>query len=76
MEPTWEEEPATHERTIGEPISDRHSGVLGDLKLDRPTGFSLSDGGAVSYLAANANVVDAQLHEVAAAQLTVDGQVE
>ena len=50
--------------------------MLGNLKLDRPTGFSLTDGGAVSYLAANANVVDAQLDEVAAAQLTVDGEVE
>jgi hypothetical protein len=51
-------------------------GLFGDLKLDWPAGLSLNDAGAVSYLAANANVVDAQPHEVATAQLAVDGEIE
>jgi len=73
---TWKEEPAAYECVIGEPIADCCLGLFGDLKLDWPAGLSLNDAGAVSYLAANANVVDAQPHEVATAQLAVDGEIE
>jgi hypothetical protein len=55
---------------------DRRSGLLSDLELDRPTGFPLNDSGAVSHLATDAHVVDAQPDEVAAAQLAVDREIE
>jgi hypothetical protein len=71
-----EQELAASVRPIGEPIADCRPRLFGDLELDRPAGFPLNDRGTVSHLAANANVVDAQAHEIAPAQLAVYGQIE
>jgi hypothetical protein len=61
---------------VGEPVSDRCSGLFGDFELDRSASFPLDHDGTVSHLAADANVVDLQPHKVAAPQLAVDGEIE
>src|SRR5262249_21331884 len=76
MKAAWKEELAASESAFGEPITDCSSGLFGGLELYRPTSFSLNDSGAISCLAANANVADPKSHEVATTKLTVDGEIE
>jgi hypothetical protein len=58
------------------PHQDRFAGRLGDFKLDRPLGFLLHDDGARGDAIAVGNIAHAQPHQITAAQLAVDRQVE
>jgi hypothetical protein len=60
----------------GYPIADRRPGLLGDLELDRPTGFLLNNSSAVANMPSHAYVVDPEPHKVAAAQLAIDREIE
>jgi hypothetical protein len=63
------------------PVARRYSSSecrvhLGQFESDGPAGLALADGGAVDGVAVGRHVIDAQRHEIAAAQLAVDGEVE
>jgi hypothetical protein len=60
----------------GEPFTDRHSGLLSDLELDRSAGFALDHSGAVLDLVPNTPVTHSKPHEVATSELAIDGQIE
>jgi hypothetical protein len=49
---------------------------VGQLEPDGPAGLALPDGGAVDGVAVGRYVIDAQCHQIAAAQFAVDGEVE
>jgi hypothetical protein len=49
--------------------------LLGNFELHRPAGLFLNVGGAISDSAASADIIDLQLHEIAASNLAVDRQV-
>jgi hypothetical protein len=55
---------------------DRGSGLLGDLELHRTARLSLNYGRAVTDPTADADIVDLQLHEIAAPEFAVDRKVE
>ncbi len=57
-------------------LVDRLAGLIGQLKPNRPTGFLLSDRGAIHRIAARGDVLHAYRDDVATAQLAVDRQVE
>ena len=59
-----------------QPFLERLAGRLAQLELDRPSGLLLHRGGVMADLPAPDDVADPELHQVAAAQLAVDGQVE
>lgn len=61
---------------VGKPIADRRSGLLGDLKLDRPLGFLLNNSSAVANMSSDAKVVDPEPHKIAAAQLAIDREIK
>jgi hypothetical protein len=50
--------------------------LLRDLELDRSAGFLLNDRGTVLHTTADAEVAGAELHEITAAQLAVDSEIE
>jgi aconitase B len=50
--------------------------LLGDLELDRPLRFLLHDDGTMENALALRDILHAKTHQVTAAKLTVDRQVE
>jgi hypothetical protein len=58
------------------PGEDRFAGRLRDLKLNRPLGLLLHDDRARSDPITVGDITDAQLQEIAAAQLAVERQIE
>jgi hypothetical protein len=59
-----------------DPDEDRFSGRLRDFELNGTLGFLLHDDGSRSDSITVCDISDAQLHEIAASQLAVDGQIE
>src|SRR6516225_4374131 len=59
-----------------EVVIDRLPGLLGDLEPDWPPGLPLSDSRSVERVTVRRHVLYADGDDVAAAQLTVDGEVE
>src|SRR6266446_6150271 len=64
------------ERRVSYPGEDRFSGELSDFELNRPLCLLLHDDRARGDSIAMSDIANAQLHEIAAAQLAVDRQVE
>jgi hypothetical protein len=60
----------------GDPGRDCVSRLLGDLKLDRALGLLLHDRRPRHDPSALDRIVDPETHQIAAAQLAVDGEVE
>src|SRR5271169_2088283 len=61
---------------VPDPGEDRFSGRLRDFELNRPLCFLLHDDRARGDSIPMSEIADAQLHEIAAAQLAVDRQIE
>ena len=61
---------------VRKPVVNRCPGLLGDLELDRPTCLLLNDHGTVSNPAAGTDIIDLQLHKIAAPQLSIDREIE
>ena len=57
-------------------VVDGLPGLLGDFESDRNAGLSLPDGGAIDGVSIRRNVVDLESHDIAPAQLAVDGEIE
>ena len=51
-------------------------GLLGDFEPDRNARLFLPDGGAIDGVSMGRNVVDLESHDIAPAQLAVDGEIE
>ena len=64
-----------HQRNL-KPSRDGFPRPLGDFEAHRPPGFALDDRGAALDLSGRIDVGDLQLHQVASAQLAVDGEIE
>src|SRR5262249_3512426 len=75
-DPAGKEVPGVPVSNVGKPRLDRGPGLLGDLELHRPARLLLNDGRAVTDPAADADIVDLQPHEIAAAEFAVDREVE
>jgi hypothetical protein len=60
----------------GDPGRDRVPRLLGDLKLDRALGLLLHDHRPRHDPSALDDIVDPEAHQIAAAQLAVNGEVE
>lgn len=58
------------------PGGDRLPGLLGDLKLHRSMGLALQDHGAWQNALALRDIANTKIDQVAATQLTVNGEVE
>jgi len=56
-----------------QPLADRAPGLLGDLKLNRPTGLLLDHRRSIANFSAGEYVVDPQPHQVTTPELAVDG---
>lgn len=59
-----------------EPSRDGFSRPLGDFEADRPPGFTVDDRSAVLDPSGRIDVSDLQLHQVASAQIAVDGEID
>lgn len=59
-----------------EPFEEARAGVVHQLKLDRPPGLLLNHGGSSSNFPIADDVADPDLHQVAAAQLAIDSEIE
>src|SRR5208282_49916 len=55
---------------------DRLPGLFGDLEPHRPAGLLLADRGTFNGVAVWGNILDLESHDIATAQLAVDGEVE
>jgi hypothetical protein len=51
-------------------------GHVGQLETNRPTGLALPGVCAVNRVAVGCHVIDVERHEIAAAQLAIDGEIE
>src|ERR1700726_1825272 len=51
-------------------------GLLGDFESDRNARLFLPDGGAIDGVSMGRDVVDLESHDIAPAQLAVDGEIE
>src|ERR1700693_6465285 len=51
-------------------------GLLGDFEPDRNAGLFLPDGGAIDGVSMGCDVVDLESHDIAPAQLAVDGEID
>jgi hypothetical protein len=75
--------PPAREQELTGPLSEsleiiiyRLTGLLSDLELDRPAGFSLSNGCSIDCITVRRNIFDLQAHHVTASQLAINGEVE
>jgi hypothetical protein len=59
-----------------EPAFHSFAGLLGDLELNRPAGFSLHDSGSGPHPPIEGHVVDPERDQVTGSQLAVEIQVE
>jgi len=57
-------------------VIDCLTGLLAQLKSDRPSGFLLSDGCAIRCVPAGSDILDPYGYDIAAAKLAVDRQIE
>src|SRR5690554_1969527 len=62
--------------TAQEPCGKTAASVSGNLELHRSSCFLLNNESGVPNIGARHEITDLELHEVAAAQLAVDGKVE
>ena len=58
------------------PGPNRFAGCFGELELDRASSLLLHHDGARSYPITVRNVAHSNLHQIASAQLAINGQVE
>ena len=75
-EATREQIPTTPSAEHRQPVADRGSGLLRDLKLHRPAGLLLDDHRSIANSAADEHVIDPQPDEITAPELAVDRQIE
>jgi len=54
----------------------RLSRLLGNLKLDRPAGFSLPDSCKVERMAVRCHIFDFEMNNITAAELAIDRDIE
>ena len=57
-------------------VVDRLAGLFRDLEANRPSCFSLSNGGSINGITIWCDVNDLEADNVAATELAVDGQVK
>ena len=57
-------------------VVDGLPGLLGDFEPDRNARLFLPDGGAIDGVSMGRDVVDLESHDIAPAQLAVDGEIE
>jgi hypothetical protein len=72
----WEQKLVQFLLGLADPDGEGLAGLFGDFELHRSMGFLLHEHGAGQQVAALGDVANPQLHEVAGAQLAVDGQIE
>jgi len=72
----WKEELLRLQAGGGDPGTDRVPRLLGDLELHRSLRLLLHDNRACGDMTAMEHVANVKPHQVARAQLTVDGEVE
>ena len=76
MDPTGKKKAPIADFEHHQPILDRRPRLLREFELDRPAGLLLDDRRAVAQSPADAQIVDLQTDEVAAAQFAIYCQVE
>jgi len=59
-----------------DPFAYRRSGLISDLKQNRPLGLALHDDGSASDLVCLGDISSSQPNQVAGAQFAVDSQIE
>jgi len=60
----------------GDPDIDCLACLFGQFKLDRATGFLLHDNGTLFDTARHEDIADSQSHQITAAELAVNSQIE
>lgn len=68
--------PPCPKRGSSHPVADCCSGLFSNFELDGPARLPLDHGGAVANMPSHTYVVDSQPHEIAAAQLAIDREIE
>jgi hypothetical protein len=76
MNPAWEKILPGAELGVGHPVAHRGPRLLGNLELDGPACFLLDHSGAVPDMPSYADVVDPEPHQIASAQLAIEGEIE
>jgi len=74
--PAREQESVRLQVIFRDPVADGFAGLVGDLELDRAMRLLLHDDGSGQYVITLLDIAHAKSHEVAAAELAVDCQVE
>src|SRR5207342_1237529 len=74
--PTRKEELLRLQAGGRDPVTDRLPRLFGDLELHRPLGLLLHDNRAWDDMATLEHIANVKSHQIARAQLAVDGEIE